>query len=100
MKELAQLELLEQRIQSLVNADEYADDFPELLEQLVAQRHAIVKDVLSNQEALTRPVFDDIQQRTQTLKALLEKNKAVIKQKLLKAKQAKKSVSVYKMFNN
>ncbi|PSU29898.1 flagellar biosynthesis protein FliS [Photobacterium lutimaris] len=95
MKELT---LLEKQIQALLALDEYPDDFPEQLEQLVAARHERVKLILADQEKLSRETFEDVQQRTRDLKALLEQNKARIRQKLLTAKQGKKSVSVYKMY--
>ncbi|MGR5066253.1 flagellar biosynthesis protein FliS [Photobacterium sp. DNB22_13_2] len=92
------LTLLEKQIQALLALDEYPDDFPEQLEQLVAARHERVKMILADQERLSRETFEDVQQRTRELKALLEQNKARIRQKLLTAKQGKKSVSVYKMY--
>ncbi|MGF1737367.1 flagellar biosynthesis protein FliS [Photobacterium satsumensis] len=95
MQELAKLE---QHIKALLELEDYPDDFPEQLEQLVAARHERVKLILADQEKLSRETFEDVQQRTRELKALLEQNKARIRQKLLTAKQGKKSVSVYKMY--
>ncbi|AJR09563.1 flagellar biosynthesis protein FliS [Photobacterium gaetbulicola] len=95
MKELT---ILEKQIEALLALDEYPDDFPEQLEQLVAARHERVKMILADREKLSRETFEDVQQRTRDLKALLEQNKARIRQKLLTAKQGKKSVSVYKMY--
>ncbi|MGR5142759.1 flagellar biosynthesis protein FliS [Photobacterium sp. DNB23_23_1] len=95
MQELANLE---RHIKALLELEDYPDDFPEQLEQLVAARHERVKLILADQERLSRETFEDVQQRTRDLKALLEQNKARIRQKLLTAKQGKKSVSVYKMY--
>ncbi|MBC7002163.1 flagellar biosynthesis protein FliS [Photobacterium sp. BZF1] len=95
MKELA---ILEKQIEVLLALDEYPDDFPEQLEQLVAARHEQVKAILADRDNLSRETFEDVQQRTRDLKVLLEQNKARIRQKLLTAKQGKKSVSVYQMY--
>ncbi|MBY5947328.1 flagellar biosynthesis protein FliS [Photobacterium rosenbergii] len=95
MKELA---MLEKQIEVLLALDEYPDDFPEQLEQLVAARHEQVKAILADRDNLSRETFEDVQQRTRDLKVLLEQNKARIRQKLLTAKQGKKSVSVYQMY--
>ncbi|MDV5171129.1 flagellar biosynthesis protein FliS [Photobacterium rosenbergii] len=95
MQELAKLE---QHIKALLELEEYPDDFPEQLEQLVAARHERVKLILADRDKLSRETFEDVQQRTRNLKVLLEQNKARIRQKLLTAKQGKKSVSVYQMY--
>lgn len=95
MQELAKLE---QHIKALLELEEYPDDFSEQLEQLVAARHEQVKTILEDRDNLSREAFEDVQQRTRDLKVLLEQNKARIRQKLLTAKQGKKSVSVYQMY--
>ncbi|MCQ1058297.1 flagellar biosynthesis protein FliS [Photobacterium sp. ZSDE20] len=95
MQELANLE---RHTKALLELEEYPEDFSEQLEKLVSERHERVKMILADQERLSRETFEDVQQRTRDLKVLLEQNKARIRQKLLTAKQGKKSVSVYKMY--
>ncbi|WP_318474978.1 flagellar biosynthesis protein FliS [Photobacterium leiognathi] len=91
MEQLTQLEL---QIEQLLTADEYNDDFPEQLQQLVAMRHQEVERVLG-QPALTRVVFDDVVARTKALKSLIQKHKDIIGERLVRSKKSKQSLSLY-----
>ncbi|WP_318451307.1 flagellar biosynthesis protein FliS [Photobacterium leiognathi] len=91
MEQLTQLEL---QIEQLLTADEYNDDFPEQLQQLVAMRHQEVERVLG-QPDLTRVVFDDVVARTKALKSLIQKHKDIIGERLVRSKKSKKSLSLY-----
>ncbi|WP_318462654.1 flagellar biosynthesis protein FliS [Photobacterium leiognathi] len=91
MEQLTQLEL---QIEQLLTADEYNDDFPEQLQQLVAMRHQEVERVLG-QPDLTRVVFDDVVVRTKALKSLIQKHKDIIGERLVRSKKSKQSLSLY-----
>ncbi|GAA03509.1 hypothetical protein [Photobacterium leiognathi] len=91
MEQLTQLEL---QIEQLLTADEYNDDFPEQLQQLVAMRHQEVERVLG-QPDLTRVVFDDVVARTKALKSLIQKHKDIIGERLVRSKKSKQSLSLY-----
>ncbi|WP_318467606.1 flagellar biosynthesis protein FliS [Photobacterium leiognathi] len=91
MEQLTQLEL---QIEQLLTADEYNDDFPEQLQQLVAMRHQEVERVLG-QPDLTRVVFDDVVARTKVLKSLIQKHKDIIGERLVRSKKSKQSLSLY-----
>ncbi|WP_318492558.1 flagellar biosynthesis protein FliS [Photobacterium leiognathi] len=91
MEQLTQLEL---QIEQLLTADEYNDDFPEQLQQLVAMRHQEVERVLG-QPDLTRVVFDDVVARTKALKSLIKKHKDIIGERLVRSKKSKQSLSLY-----
>ncbi|WP_318456045.1 flagellar biosynthesis protein FliS [Photobacterium leiognathi] len=91
MEQLTQLEL---QIEQLLTADEYNDDFPEQLQQLVAMRHQEVERVLG-QPDLTRVVFDDVVARTKALKNLIQKHKDIIGERLVRSKKSKQSLSLY-----
>ncbi|WP_318453470.1 flagellar biosynthesis protein FliS [Photobacterium leiognathi] len=91
MEQLTQLEL---QIEQLLTADEYNDDFPEQLQQLVAMRHQEVERVLG-QPDLTRVVFDDVVARTKALKSLIQKHKDMISERLVRSKKSKQSLSLY-----
>ncbi|KJF98204.1 hypothetical protein [Photobacterium leiognathi] len=91
MEQLTQLEL---QIEQLLTADEYNDDFPEQLQQLVALRHQEVERVLG-QPDLTRVVFDDVVARTKALKSLIQKHKDIIGERLVRSKKSKQSLSLY-----
>ena len=91
MEQLTQLEL---QIEQLLTADEYNDDFPQQLENLVSLRHQEVEQILG-QPNLTRPVFDDVVARTKALKSLIQKHKDIIGERLVRSKQSKQSLSLY-----
>ncbi|KPA52620.1 flagellar biosynthesis protein FliS [Photobacterium leiognathi subsp. mandapamensis] len=91
MEQLTQLEL---QIEQLLTADEYNDDFPEQLQQLVALRHQEVERILG-QPDLTRIVFDDVVARTKALKSLIQKHKDIIGERLVRSKKSKQSLSLY-----
>ncbi|WP_305830405.1 flagellar biosynthesis protein FliS [Photobacterium leiognathi] len=91
MEQLTQLEL---QIEQLLTVDEYNDDFPEQLQQLVAMRHQEVERVLG-QPDLTRVVFDDVVARTKALKSLIQKHKDIIGERLVRSKKSKQSLSLY-----
>ncbi|WP_318400249.1 flagellar biosynthesis protein FliS [Photobacterium leiognathi] len=91
MEQLTQLEL---QIEQLLTADEYNDDFPEQLQQLVAMRHQEVERLLG-QPDLTRVVFDDVVARTKALKSLIQKHKDIIGERLVRSKKSKQSLSLY-----
>ena len=91
MEQLTQLEL---QIEQLLTADEYNDDFPEQLQQLVALRHQEVERILG-QPDLTRVVFDDVVARTKALKSLIQKHKDIIGERLVRSKKSKQSLSLY-----
>ncbi len=56
---MEKLTQLEQQIEQLLQQQDYPDDFPQQLENLVALRHQEVERVLG-QPDLTRVVFDDV----------------------------------------
>lgn len=89
-----QLTQLEQQIEQLLLAEEYPDDFPQQLENLVALRHQQVEIVLK-QPDLSRPVFDDVVARTQAMKGLLQQHKDRIGAQLVRSKKSQKSLSLY-----
>ena len=89
-----QLTQLEQQIEQLLLAEEYPDDFPQQLENLVALRHQQVEIVLK-QPDLSRPVFDDVVVRTQAMKGLLQQHKDRIGAQLVRSKKSQKSLSLY-----
>ena len=91
MEQLTQLEL---QIEQLLTADEYNDDFPQQLENLVSLRHQEVEQILG-QPNLTRPVFDDVVTRTKALKSLIQKHKDIIGERLVRSKKSKQSLSLY-----
>ncbi|WP_305813488.1 flagellar biosynthesis protein FliS [Photobacterium leiognathi] len=91
---MEQLTKLELQIEQLLTADEYNDDFPEQLQQLVAMRHQEVERVLG-QPNLTRVVFDDVVARTKALKSLIQKHKDIIGERLVRSKKSKQSLSLY-----
>ncbi|PQJ67536.1 flagellar biosynthesis protein FliS [Photobacterium angustum] len=91
---MEQLTQLEQQIEQLLTADEYNDDFPKQLENLVSLRHQEVEQIL-DQPNLTRPVFDDVVARTKALKSLIQKHKDIIGERLVRSKKSKKSLSLY-----
>ena len=91
---LEQLTQLDHQIEQLLLAEEYPDDFPQQLENLVALRHQQVEIVLK-QPDLSRPVFDDVVTRTQTMKALLQQHKDRIGAQLVRSKKSQKSLSLY-----
>ncbi|WP_318483557.1 flagellar biosynthesis protein FliS [Photobacterium leiognathi] len=91
MEQLTQLEL---QIEQLLTADEYNDDFPEQLQQLVALRHQEVERILG-QPDLTRVVFDDVVARTKALKSLIQQHKDMIGERLVRSKKSKQSLSLY-----
>ncbi|MCP4956089.1 MAG: flagellar biosynthesis protein FliS [Photobacterium aquimaris] len=85
---------LEHQIEQLLLAEEYPDDFPQQLENLVALRHQQVELVLK-QPDLSRPVFDDVVARTQAMKGLLQQHKDRIGAQLVRSKKSQKSLSLY-----
>ncbi|KJF96512.1 flagellar biosynthesis protein FliS [Photobacterium angustum] len=91
---MEQLTQLEQQIEQLLTADEYNDDFPQQLENLVSLRHQEVEQILG-QPNLTRPVFDDVVTRTKALKSLIQKHKDIIGERLVRSKKSKQSLSLY-----
>lgn len=91
---LEQLTQLDHQIEQLLLAEEYPDDFPQQLENLVALRHQQVEIVLK-QPDLSRPVFDDVVTRTQTMKGLLQQHKDRIGAQLVRSKKSQKSLSLY-----
>lgn len=91
---LEQLTQLEHQIEQLLLAEDYPDDFPQQLENLVALRHQQVEIVLKQAE-LSRAVFDDVVARTQVMKALLQQHKDRIGAQLVRSKKSQKSLSLY-----
>ncbi|MEC6906147.1 flagellar biosynthesis protein FliS [Photobacterium piscicola] len=91
---LEQLTQLEHQIEQLLLAEDYPDDFPQQLENLVALRHQQVEVVLK-QADLSRAVFDDVVARTQAMKALLQQHKDRIGMQLVRSKKSQKSLSLY-----
>ncbi|SMY31811.1 flagellar biosynthesis protein FliS [Photobacterium andalusiense] len=91
---LEPLTQLEHQIEQLLLAEEYPDDFPQQLENLVALRHQQVELVLK-QPQLSRPVFDDVVARTQAMKGLLQQHKDRIGAQLVRSKKSQKSLSLY-----
>ena len=83
---LEQLTQLEHQIEQLLLAEEYPDDFPQQLENLVALRHQQVEVVLK-QPDLSRAVFDDVVARTQAMKGLLQQHKDRIGAQLVRSKK-------------
>lgn len=91
---LEQLTQLEHQIEQLLLAEEYPDDFPQQLENLVALRHQQVEVVLK-QPDLSRAIFDDVVARTQAMKGLLQQHKDRIGAQLVRSKKSPKSLSLY-----
>lgn len=91
---MEKLTQLEQQIEQLLQQQDYPDDFPQQLENLVALRHQEVENILG-QPNLTRPVFDDVVARTKALKSLIQKHKDIIGERLVRSKKSKKSLSLY-----
>ncbi|KJG57522.1 flagellar biosynthesis protein FliS [Photobacterium kishitanii] len=91
---LEPLTQLEHQIELLLLAEEYPDDFPQQLENLVALRHQQVELVLK-QPDLSRAVFDDVVARTQVMKGLLQQHKDRIGAQLVRSKKSQKSLSLY-----
>ncbi|MEC6813934.1 flagellar biosynthesis protein FliS [Photobacterium toruni] len=85
---------LERQIEQLLLAEEYSDDFPQQLENLVTLRHQQVEVVLK-QTDLSRAVFDDVVTRTQAMKGLLQQHKDRIGMQLVRSKKSQKSLSLY-----
>lgn len=96
---LEQLTQLEHQIEQLLLADEYPDDFPQQLENLVALRHQQVEVVLK-QPDLSRAVFDDVVARTQAMKGLLQQHKDRIGAQLVRSKKALNHYRSTAIFNN
>ena len=91
---MEKLTQLEQQIEQLLQQQDYPDDFPQQLENLVALRHQEVENILG-QPDLTRVVFDDVVARTQLLKSLIQKHKDIIGERLVRSKKSKQSLSLY-----
>ncbi|MBP2699161.1 MULTISPECIES: flagellar biosynthesis protein FliS [Photobacterium] len=91
---MEKLTQLEQQIEQLLQQQDYPDDFPQQLENLVALRHQEVENILG-QPDLTRVVFDDVVARTKALKSLIQKHKDIIGERLVRSKKSKQSLSLY-----
>lgn len=96
---LEQLTQLEHQIEQLLLAEEYPDDFPQQLENLVALRHQQVEVVLK-QPDLSRAVFDDVVARTQAMKGLLQQHKDRIGAQLVRSKKVPNHYRSTAIFNN